>query len=125
MAECCCDEKQAASLIYACSGSANTGLLADQVARKLAREGFGKMTCLAAIGAGLSGFVESARAASVNLLLDGCPTFCGRRNFENRGLSFRHFVMTEHGVIKGKTPITEELIASITEALKAELTRDR
>jgi uncharacterized metal-binding protein len=105
--------------------SANTGLLADQVARKLAREGFGKMTCLAAIGAGLSGFVESARAASVNQLLDGCPTFCGRRNFENRGLSFRHFVMTEHGVIKGKTPITEELIASITEALKAELTRDR
>ena len=122
MADCsCCNGKQTTSLIYACSGSANTGLLADQVARKLAREGSGKMTCLAAVGAGLSGFLESARAASANLVIDGCPTACGKKNFENRGLPFRHFVMTEHGVLKGKTPITEELIGSVAEALKARL----
>ena len=48
MADCCCNGKQTANLLYACSGSANTGHLADQVARKLAREGAGKMTCLAA-----------------------------------------------------------------------------
>jgi uncharacterized metal-binding protein len=63
MADCCCNGKQTANLIYACSGSANTGLLADQVARRLALEGNGKMTCLAAVGAGLSGFLESARTA--------------------------------------------------------------
>lgn len=34
----------------ACSGAANTGLPSDQVARTLAKEGFGKMTRLAAMG---------------------------------------------------------------------------
>ena len=122
MADCCCNGKQTANLIYACSGSANTGLLADQVARKLAREGAGKMTCLAAVGAGLSGFLESARAASANLLIDGCPTACGKKTFENQGLPFRHFVMTEYDVEKGKTPITEELIGSVSGAVKAQQT---
>ena len=122
MADCCCNGKQTANLIYACSGSANTGLLADQVARKLAREGAGKMTCLAAVGACLSGFLESARAASANLLLDGCPTACGKKIFENQGLPFRHFVMTEHGVVKGQTPITEELVGRVSGAVKAQQT---
>jgi uncharacterized metal-binding protein len=122
MADCCCNGKQTANLIYACSGSANTGHLADQVARKLAREGAGKMTCLAAVGAGLSGFLESARAASANLVIDGCPTACGKKTFENQGLPFRHFVMTGYGVEKGKTPITEELVGSVSGAVKAQQT---
>ena len=122
MADCCCSGKQTTTLIYACSGSANTGHLADQVARKLAREGAGKMTCLAAVGAGLSGFLESARAASANLVIDGCPTACGKKTFENQGLPFRHFVMTEYGAEKGKTPITEELIGSVSGAVKAQQT---
>jgi sugar phosphate isomerase/epimerase len=41
------------------------------------------MTCLAAMGAGLSGFVESARAAGTNLVIDGCPVACGKLTFEN------------------------------------------
>jgi uncharacterized metal-binding protein len=122
MADCCCSGKQTTTLIYACSGSANTGLLADQVARKLTREGAGKMTCLAAVGAGLSGFLESARAASLNLVIDGCPTSCGKKVFDNQGLPFRHFVTTEYGVEKGKTAITEELIGSVSGAVKAQQT---
>jgi uncharacterized metal-binding protein len=122
MADCCCNGKQTANLIYACSGSANTGLLADQVARRLALEGNGKMTCLAAVGAGLSGFLESARTASANLVLDGCPVSCGKKIFENQSLPFRHFVMTEYGAEKGKTPITEELIGSVSAAVKAQQT---
>jgi uncharacterized metal-binding protein len=122
MADYCCNGKQTANLIYACSGSANTGLLADQVARRLALEGTGKMTCLAAVGAGLSGFLESARTASANLVLDGCPVSCGKKIFENQSLPFRHFVMTEYGAEKGKTPITEELIGSVSAAVKAQQT---
>jgi uncharacterized metal-binding protein len=122
VADCCCNGKQTANLIYACSGAANTGLLADQVARKLAREGSGKMTCLAAVGAGLSGFLESARAVFANFVIDGCPVSCGKKIFENQGLPLRHFVMTEYGAEKGKTPITEELIGKVSEALKAQLT---
>jgi hypothetical protein len=45
-----------------------------------------------------TGFLESARAASANLVLHGCPTACGKNIFESRGLAFRHFDMTEHGV---------------------------
>jgi len=35
--------------MYSCSGMANTGLLADQVWRRLVREGKGTGTCLEAI----------------------------------------------------------------------------
>ena len=54
--------------------------------------------------------------------IDGCPTACGKKTFENQGLPFRHFVMTEYGVEKGKTPITEELIGSVSGAVKAQQT---
>ena len=110
MAECCCGSDGKVKLLYACSGAANTGFLADNVARRLVGLGVGKMTCLAAVGAGLSGFVESARSAGENLVLDGCPVACGRKIFETLRIPFRHFVMTDYGVEKGKTEITPELI---------------
>lgn len=112
---CACGSGKEAMLIYACSGAANTGLLADQVARKLARDGEGDMTCLAAIGAELSGFIESARAADRNLVIDGCPVGCGKRAFGNRNLPFTHVLMTSFGVEKGKTAITGDLIDTIAE----------
>ena len=48
---CSCGGDATTKLIYACAGAANTGYLADQVARKLNRDGSGDMTCLAAVGA--------------------------------------------------------------------------
>lgn len=51
------------TLVYACSSAANTGYLADSIARKIMKDGSGKMTCLAAMGAELSGFIESAKCA--------------------------------------------------------------
>lgn len=101
------------TLIYACSGAANTGLLSDQVARTLAQQGLGKMTCLAALGAQLSGFQASAAGADQNLVLDGCPVACGAKIFEKAELPFKHLVLTDFGVKKGETIITPELIAQI------------
>ncbi len=92
----------------------NTGLLADNVARRLGKLGTGSMTCLAAIGAELSGFTESAGAVDVNVILDGCPTACGRKAFERLGLPFAHYLMTDFGVEKGKTAITDELVKDVT-----------
>jgi len=108
MAECCCGGK--VRLLYACSGAANTGLLADGVARKLVKFGAGSMSCLAAVAAGLSGYVESARAAGENFVIDGCSLACGRKIFENLSIPHRHFVMTNYGVQKGKTEVTPELV---------------
>jgi uncharacterized metal-binding protein len=85
MSQCGCSSESATRLVMACSGAANTGLLADSVARKLAKLDTGRMTCLAAPGASLSGHVESARGAGENIVLDGCPTACGKHIMGGRG----------------------------------------
>ena len=79
------------------------------------------MTCLAAIRANISGFMDSARSASKNLVIDGCPVSCGLKIFENIGLPYEHQIMTDYRVEKGKTTITEELIERVKESLKSEL----
>ena len=121
MAECCCGSDNKVRLLYACSGAANTGYLADNVSRRLAALGEGKMTCLAAVGAGLSGFVESGRAAGANLVVDGCSVACGKRILENIGIPFRHFTMTDYGVEKGKTEISPQIIEKVAVAVAREI----
>jgi uncharacterized metal-binding protein len=111
---CSCGGDTTTTLLYACAGAANTGYLADQVARKLNREGAGDMTCLAALGADLSGFIESAKAADKNVVIDGCPVACGKKIFEARQIPFAHYTMTDFGVEKKKTEITQEIIDRVT-----------
>jgi uncharacterized metal-binding protein len=110
---CSCGSDQETNLVYSCSGAANTGFLADQVMRALIRDKVASGTCLAAVGADLSGFHQSARNATRNLVIDGCPVACGKKIFENKGLPYKHFVMTDFGVEKGKTAITGEVIEEV------------
>ncbi len=118
---CKCSEGSDTNLIYACSGAANTGLLADQVMRALNRDNVADSTCMAAVGAGLSGFVESARSATRNIVLDGCPVGCGKRIFEERKLPYERFVMTDFGVEKGKTAITGDVIQTVAASIAARI----
>lgn len=113
MNDCCGGPK----LIYTCSGAADVGEVADRIGRKLARLGFGKMTCLAAIGADLSGFVESAKTAE-NIVIDGCSVACGRKNLERIGAPSKVFILTEMGLRKGESPATE----TVVEAMMKEIT---
>ena len=62
MSQDCCQPK-VTTMILACSGGSNVGQLSNQAAVELTQEGFGKLSCLAGIGAHLSGFVQSASAA--------------------------------------------------------------
>ena len=119
MATCTCGS-DSKNLVYACSGAANTGLLADRVARQISIMGAGSMTCLAAMGANLDGFVTSAGCAKMNLVIDGCPVACGKAIFEKLGIPFEHAVITNYGVEKGKTAITDSLGAEITERIIAD-----
>jgi uncharacterized metal-binding protein len=112
-------------LIYACSGAANTGFLADQVVRGLVRDKAGSMTCLAAIGAGLSAYVESARGADRNIVIDGCPVGCGKKIFENVKIPFEQIVVTNFGVEKGKTAITPEVVAEVAGKIREVVCNDR
>ncbi|HON88768.1 MAG TPA: putative zinc-binding protein [Spirochaetia bacterium] len=119
MAGCTCGGDCETKLIYACSGAANTGLLADQVMRELNRDKVGASTCLAAMGADLSGFIQSAQNAAKNIVLDGCKVSCGAKIFQKHGIPYEHYIMTEFGVEKGKTPITGELIADVASKIAA------
>jgi uncharacterized metal-binding protein len=118
---CNCGGNGDTTLVYACSGAANTGLLADQVMRALNRDKAADSTCLAALGADLSGFVESARSAARNIVLDGCPVACGKKIFEAKSLPYEHYVMTDFGVEKGKTAITGDLIETVVAKVAARI----
>jgi len=65
-------------LIFSCSGAADVGELADRVARKLTREGTGKMFCTAGIGGGISGIIEATKSAEKIIALDGCALGCAK-----------------------------------------------
>ncbi|MCX7024292.1 MAG: putative zinc-binding protein [Spirochaetes bacterium] len=117
MAGCSCGGDRETNLIYACSGAANTGLLADQVMRTLNRDKVGSSTCLAAMGADLSGFLQSARNATRNIVLDGCKVSCGKKIFEKNGIPFQHCIMTDFDVEKGRTAITGDLIETVAERI--------
>ena len=71
MSQDCCQPK-VTTMILACSGGSNVGQLSNQAAIELTQEGFGKLSCLAGVGAHLSGFVQSARDITELVVIDGC-----------------------------------------------------
>lgn len=107
MADCCTG---GVKLLYSCSGSADVGQIADRVTRKLRDRGFARMTCLAGVAADLSGFVESARGADLNITIDGCGTMCAKKAIERIGITPESYVLTDFGIEKGKTPPTDDIV---------------
>ena len=88
-------------LVYSCSGAANVAEVADRVARELSGRGIGSMFCLAGLGAGIEGMIDTAREADLNVVIDGCPIDCARKIFENVGLgNFVQVRVTDKGVEK-------------------------
>ena len=118
---CPCCSEGALNLLYSCSGSSNAGEAADKIMRKLKILETGKGTCLAAVGADLTGFTASAKAADKNIVIDGCPIACGEKIMEKRGIEYVHILLSEYGVEKGKTEITDELINSLAEKIDSEI----
>ncbi|PKN68602.1 MAG: hypothetical protein CVU43_18375 [Chloroflexi bacterium HGW-Chloroflexi-5] len=115
MAECCAGGTR---LIYSCAGSADVGEIADRVTRRLRDEGYATMTCLAGLGAGLSGYVKSACGADENITIDGCKTACARKSLERIGVTPKSFILTDMGLEKHETPVTEKIINEILEKIK-------
>jgi len=107
---CACG--QGPVLIFACSGAADVGVVADQAARRLSGSGQVKMSCLAGIGGRVSGFLKSAEAASRILVIDGCDLNCAGHTLEEAGFrQFAHLSLGSIGMQKGAAPPTEENIA--------------
>lgn len=111
---CACNA--APKLIFACSGAADVGAIADQAARKLTKEGGGKMFCLAGIGGRVSGIMKTTESASAILAIDGCNLDCARQCLEQAGFrNFRHLRLADLGMEKGSSLPTEERIALTAE----------
>jgi uncharacterized metal-binding protein len=113
--DCLC--QSGPKLIFACSGAADVGAIADQAARKMTKDGAGKMFCLAGIGGRVNGIVKSTGAASKILAIDGCPLDCAKHCLEEAGFKkFEHLRLAELGLVKGKSPANEENIAKVVNA---------
>ena len=110
-----CECVSAPTLIFPCSGAADVGEISDRAARKLTREGVGKMFCLAGVGGHVNNILTSTQAAGKILVIDGCPVDCAKKTIEHADFSeFLHFRVTDLGCVKGKSPATDETINRIT-----------
>ncbi len=123
MGECACNS--GTKIIYSCSGAADVGEIADRAVRALRREGFAQGSCVAAIGAGLPGFVESAKGADVNITVDGCPVACSKKILENLGVTPVSYVVTEMGFKKGGSPVNPEAIETVYRNIKEGKTKEQ
>ncbi|HML35218.1 putative zinc-binding protein [Sporomusa sphaeroides] len=86
------------TLFFACSGGSNVGQLANDACRELTREGVGKLFCLAGIGGHISGIVESAKASSTAVAVDGCGVKCALKALEAANVPIAHH--TDWGIEK-------------------------
>jgi uncharacterized metal-binding protein len=104
------------TLIFACSGAADVGEIADRAARKLTKDGIGKMFCLAGIGGRISGIMKTTESASKILAIDGCSLNCVKNGLEQAGFNkFTHLQLADIGFEKGKSPATKENIARVAQ----------
>ena len=112
--ECLCSGGP--KIIFPCSGAADVGAIADLAARKLNKEGAGKMYCLAGVGGRVAGILKTTEAASFILAIDGCPLECAKHSLEQAGFkSYSHIQVTALGLEKGKSPATEEAVNRVAD----------
>lgn len=117
--DCGCKSSEGPKLIFACSGSADVGELSDQAARKLSRDGIGKMFCLAGVGGRMSGFLKSTEVASKVLAIDGCKLHCAQKTLEEAGLqSTSHLCLEDIGFTKGETTVDNDNIGKVVQQAK-------
>jgi uncharacterized metal-binding protein len=100
------EQVPAKPLVFACSGCSFAGKLADDLARRLDRNGDAEMSCLAGIGAKRPSFIAKLTNREV-WVIDGCPIECARGVFEQAGRRAaitRHIRLHDHGVKKHQVP---------------------
>lgn len=113
-------ENSANYQIVSCSGASNTGKFADEVARMLSASGDASMICLAKVAIGDQTLIEKVKAHKTKIIvLDGCPINCAEKILGREGITgIIHLNTTEFGIVKGKTPFSEEKVNEIVEYIK-------
>lgn len=101
-------------LIFACSGAADVGAIADHAARKMTEEGIGKMFCAAGLGGRVDAIMKTTESANKILAVDGCPLNCVKNSLELAGFKeFNHLQLADLGLKKGTSPVTQENIETV------------
>jgi uncharacterized metal-binding protein len=118
--ECCGGTAKKNVLLYACSGGANVAEVSDRAARELMFAGCGTMFCLAGLGAGIQGMIQTAKDADLNVVIDGCPMDCAKKIFDKAGVTnYKQIKVTDLGIEKTKgVRATNEQIARVVATVK-------
>jgi uncharacterized metal-binding protein len=112
-------------LIFSCSGAADIAEIGDRAVRALHKAGDAKMFCLAGIAGKVELIEVNTRGADRILVVDGCDSDCARKTMEFGGFTgFIHLRVSDLGMEKGKTPVTEERIAKVAAKLRELLGRE-
>ena len=102
----------APKLIFACSGAADVGAIADQAARKLNSNGAGKMFCTVGVGGRVPGIMKTTEGADSILAIDGCPLNCVAKSLQEAGFTeFKHLQLADLDMKKGSTEVNKPNIA--------------
>ncbi len=82
----------------------------------MAKDGAGKMYCLAGIGGRVETIMVNTRAAAKILVIDGCNQECARKTMELAGFkAFEHLKLEAMGFKKGETPLTPARVREVAD----------
>jgi uncharacterized metal-binding protein len=124
LSSCACGDKP--RLVFACSGAADVGAVADLAARRLTAEGKASMFCLAGVGGQVPGILKTVAGAGCLTAIDGCALDCAKKTLEKAGFTeVKHLRLTDMGLEKGRTPATEDHVSAVAQAAAAMLAGDR
>ena len=72
------------------------------------------MFCTVGLGGRVAPILETTQAASTILAIDGCPLDCTKKSHEEAGFSeCLHLRVTDLGMAKGQTEISDENISRV------------
>ena len=119
-----CSCSGSTDLIFSCSGAADIAEIGDCAVRTLQKAGDAKMFCLAGIAGKVEVIEVNTRGADRILVVDGCDSDCAKKTMELGGFTeFIHLRVSDLGMEKGKTPVTDERIALVAAKLRELLGR--
>lgn len=99
---CGCNCNTENDLVVTCSGAADLGYIADQVARKLNRNKVRKMSCLALIASCDQEKIKDFKSKNI-LLIEGCAEDCGKKIMQQKNIDNYHYLrLTDLGYEKAK-----------------------
>lgn len=119
-----CSCSGSTDLMFSCSGAADLAEIGDRAVRALHKAGDAKMFCLAGIAGKVELIEVNTRGADRLLVVDGCDSDCAKKTMEFGGFSdFIHLRVSDLGMEKGKTPVTDERIDLVAGKLRELLGR--